>query len=72
MSFPLPFNDESFWTAEPAGTRVLNVRFAGPGGERWTAVGVGATTAEALAWARASAPDGTRWLVGGWSDLYGD
>ena len=59
-------------TPRPSATRVLGVRLAGPGGERWSAIGVGETLEEALAWARESAPSGTSWLVSGWSDLYGD
>jgi hypothetical protein len=58
--------------APTAGTRVLAVKLAGPRGERWSAVGVGETVKDALAWARDSAPSGTSWLIGSWVDLYGD
>jgi hypothetical protein len=57
---------------QPWGTYVLNVTFSGPNGERCSAIGVGSTVDEALAWARESAPHGTAWLAGGWSNLYGD
>ncbi len=52
--------------------RVLDVCLAGARGERWRTVGIGRSVDEALAWARASAPGGTAWLVSAWSDLYGD
>jgi hypothetical protein len=52
--------------------RVLDVCLAGARGERWRTVGIGGTVDEALAWARASAPEGIAWLVSDWSDLYGD
>jgi len=68
MAFPL----QAVELFEAPSTRVLGVRLAGPGGERWSAVGIGQTLDEALAWARESAPAGTSWLVSGWSELYGD
>ena len=71
MAFPL-YAVASFETPRPSGTRVLGVRLAGPGGERWSTVGIGETLGEALAWARESAPSGTSWLVSGWAELYGD
>jgi hypothetical protein len=55
-----------------SGGRVLDVSLAGACGERWRTVGIGRSLDEALAWARASAPAGTAWLVSDWSDLYGD
>jgi hypothetical protein len=58
--------------APAAATRVLAVRLAGPRGERWSSIGVGATVEDALAWARDSAPSGTSWLIGSWADVYGE
>ena len=55
-----------------ASTVVLSVRLAGSGGERWTAIGIGSSHAEALDWALDSAPAGVSWLVRSWSDTYGD
>jgi hypothetical protein len=57
---------------DPSPAVVLEVTFSGPGGERSTAIGVGATVEDALAWARESAPAGTPWLASSWSELYGD
>ena len=54
------------------GPLVLVVSLDGPGGERWAAVGGGDTLDNALAFALASAPAGTRWRVAGWNELYGD
>ncbi len=51
---------------------VLEVRLAGPNGERGTAIGVGSTVEEALRWARESAPQGVPWLVTHWADLFAD
>ena len=56
----------------PGGVLVLSVAFESPDGRTWDAIGGGATVVEAIAWARESCPDGTRWDVGGWNDLYGD
>jgi hypothetical protein len=53
-------------------TVVLSVRLAGSDGERWDAIGIGSSHAEALTWALESAPAGTSWLVGSWRDTYGD
>jgi hypothetical protein len=50
---------------------VLDVRFASRTGDRWQAVGVGCTVADAIAFARESLPDGT-WIAVSWDDLYGD
>ena len=41
-------------------------------GERYSTIGIGGSVEDALAWARDSAPTGTRWLATAWSDLYGD
>jgi hypothetical protein len=71
MLSPVHIEDEPDGT--PVGAAcVLAVKLAGPRGERWSAIGVGNTVEAALAWARESAPSGTSWLVGGWTDLYGD
>ena len=51
---------------------VLDVELEGPGRERWTAVGVGRTLDDALAFARDSVPDGPGWKVVRWNDLYGE
>jgi hypothetical protein len=53
-------------------TVLLSVRLAGSKGERWEAIGIGSSLAEALDWARESAPAGVSWLVCSWSDTYGD
>ena len=53
-------------------TVVLNVRLAGNDGERWDAIGIGSTLADALDWALESAPAGVSWLVASWSETYGD
>jgi hypothetical protein len=55
-----------------ASTVVLSVRLAGCNGERWDAIGIGSSQAEALSWALESAPAGVAWLVSSWSDTYGD
>jgi hypothetical protein len=70
MAFPLQLDLHA--APDPAGSYVLAVRLAGTRGERYSAVGVGETVEAALAWARESAPGGSRWLIAGWSDLYGD
>jgi hypothetical protein len=57
---------------ERAVTVVLSVRLAGSDGERWDAVGIGSSQAEALTWALESAPAGPSWLVCSWSATYGD
>jgi len=51
---------------------VLEVRFAGPNGERSTGIGVGRTVEEALRWARESAPKNITWLVTHWAELFAD
>jgi hypothetical protein len=55
-----------------AATDALRVSLEGPVGERWTAVGGGATVGDALAFAVASAPAGTDWRIVGWTPVYGD
>jgi len=57
---------------DPSPASVLAVTFSGPGGERYSTIGIGGSVEDALAWARDSAPTGTRWLATAWSDLYGD
>ena len=57
---------------DPSPAYVLEVTFSGPGGERYSTIGVGCSVEDALAWARESAPAGTPWLATSWSDLYGD
>ena len=57
---------------DPSPAYVLAVTFSGPGGERYSTIGIGGSVEDALAWARDSAPTGTRWLATAWSDLYGD
>ena len=54
------------------GEHVLQVTLAGPHGARWTAVGVGATVADAILAAIEAAPTDVAWLVTGWRDVYGD
>jgi hypothetical protein len=51
---------------------VLSVELEGPGGLRWRAVGGGASLADAIAFARESAPDDHYWRVVRVTDLYGD
>ena len=51
---------------------VLEVRLAGPNGERSRAIGVGSTVEEALRWARESSPQGVPWLVTHWTELFAD
>ena len=58
--------------AQAHSTVVLNVRLAGSQGERWDAIGIGSTLADALDWALESAPAGVSWLVASWSETYGD
>ena len=72
MGQPLGIYDE--WPQQESRRRwiVLDVSLVGGNGERWHSVGLGETVADALTWARESAPAGTRWLVSGWSDLFGD
>jgi hypothetical protein len=53
-------------------TVLLSVRLAGSKGERWDAIGIGSTHADALTWALESAPAGVSWLVCSWSETYGD
>ena len=60
--------------ARPASQRqhVLSVELEAGGGRRWHAVGGGASLEDAIAFARASAPDGHYWRVVRVADLYGD
>ena len=51
---------------------VLSVELESRTGRRWQAVGGGSTLEEAIAFARASAPDGQYWRVVHIDDLYGD
>jgi hypothetical protein len=51
---------------------VIRVDFEAPGGERWSAIGGGASCAEAIDFARQSCPTGLAWEPIGWNDLYGD
>ena len=53
-------------------TVVLSVKLAGSNGERWDAIGIGCSEADALDWALESAPAGVAWLVSSWSETYGD
>ena len=53
-------------------TVVLNVKLAGSKGERWDAIGIGCSEADALNWALESAPAGVGWLVSSSSETYGD
>jgi hypothetical protein len=53
-------------------TVVLSVQLAGSNGERWHALGIGASQEEALTWALESAPAGASWLVCSWASTYGD
>jgi hypothetical protein len=59
-------------THRGAGQYVLRVDFVGPGGRRWSALGGGATLAEAIGFARDSSPSGVAWELVGWRDVYGD
>jgi hypothetical protein len=60
--------------ARPASQRqvVLSVELEAPGGLRWRAIGGGASLADAITFARESAPDGHYWRVVRVTDLYGD
>jgi hypothetical protein len=51
---------------------VVSVDFRGPKGQRWNAIGGGATLLEALTYARAAAPEGVAWVAVRWTDVYGD
>jgi hypothetical protein len=51
---------------------VFAVTLVDDAGAEWRAVGGGATVAEALEFAVASAPDGRYWRPVGWRELYGD
>ena len=51
---------------------VLSVELVNDWGERWTAIGGGATVAQALAFAQESAPEGPVWKPLEWNDLLGD
>ena len=51
---------------------VVTVELETPGGSRWQAIGGGSSLADAIAFARESAPDGRYWRVVRVSDLYGD
>jgi hypothetical protein len=51
---------------------VLRVELVDALGSRWTAIGGGNTITEAVAFARASAPEGGAWKPVRWTELYGD
>ena len=67
MAYPLP-------TSDPYAARqvVLSVELEARNGRRWHTIGGGATLADAIGFARASAPDGHDWRVVRVADLYGD
>jgi hypothetical protein len=52
--------------------RILAVEFVSLDGRTWTAIGGGATVADAIAYARESCPDDTSWHPRNWNNLYGD
>ena len=59
--------------APPATAQViLAFEFRSTDGWSWSAIGGGATVAEALDWARECCPDDTSWELLRWEDLYGD
>ncbi len=49
---------------------VLTVELTEPRGRRWTALGGGNTIAEAIAFARDSAPEGRAWEPVSWTEVY--
>ena len=51
---------------------VLTVEFESNSGERWSAVGGGASVGDAIAFARESAPADRYWRVIKLTDVYGD
>ena len=51
---------------------VIDVQFEGTGGERWSAIGGGASLAEAIRFARDSSPAGLDSTLVGWNELYGE
>ena len=51
---------------------VLTVEFESNSGERWSAVGGGASIGDAIAFARESAPDDRYWRAIKLTDVYGD
>ncbi len=59
-------------TEHPASQYVLRVNFEAPDGRRWSALGGGATFADAIGFARDSCPTGIAWQPVDWNDLYGD
>jgi hypothetical protein len=52
--------------------RILAVESHSSDGPRWSAIGGGATVADAIVYARESCPEDTTWDAVGWNDLYGD
>jgi hypothetical protein len=52
--------------------RIIRVSLQAQTGERWDAIGGGASVDEAIAFAVASAPSDRRWRVLRWRDVYGD
>jgi hypothetical protein len=54
------------------GGRVVQVEFEAREGRRWQAIGGGADLEQAVAFARASTPEGHYWRVIRIQDLYGD
>jgi signal-transduction protein with cAMP-binding, CBS, and nucleotidyltransferase domain len=55
----------------PPAHHVVVVNFESPGGERWSAIGGGASADEAIAFARDSCPPG-EWALVGSNPLHGD
>jgi hypothetical protein len=55
----------------PVRQQLLTVTFKSTAGRTWSAVGGGATVAEAIEAARESLPGGT-WVAVAWDDLYGE
>ena len=49
---------------------VLTVELTEPRGRRWAALGGGDTIAEAIAFARDSAPEGRAWEPVSWTEVY--
>jgi hypothetical protein len=58
--------------ANGASPLVLRVDFVSRDGSRWSALGDGASLAEAVAFARESCPAGPDWQPVGWEQLLGD
>jgi CRP/FNR family transcriptional regulator, cyclic AMP receptor protein len=56
----------------PSVSHVVMVTFESPDGQRWEAIGGGATTEEAIGFARDCCPPGHEWALVGSNPLHGD